>query len=241
MDVLLRHVGTTEERCRVTGLFGGVSTPAPLSGFYPASCRVMAPSSHGREPSMPVVAVVNSKGGDGKTTASLLLGTVLAEQGAAVSIIDADPNRHLVTWRTGSSTSPIKVIGDIEDGRLVSTIDTERRRRDLVVVDLEGTASRALSHAISRADLVLVPLQPSAMDASQAWRAVTLIREEEVVLDRRIAFRLLLTRTNPQIPTKAERMIVEDLVSADIPSLKTHMHQRTAYQAMFAYTNLHEG
>ena len=190
---------------------------------------------------MPVVAVVNSKGGVGKTTASLLLGTVLAEQGAAVSIIDADPNRHLVAWRTGSSKSPVKVVGDIEDGRLVSTIDTERRRRDLVVVDLEGTASRAVSHAISRADLVLVPLQPSAMDASQAWRAVTLIREEEEVLDRRIAFRLLLTRTNPQIPTKAERMIVEDLASASIPSLKTHLHQRTAFQAMFAYKlALHE-
>src|SRR5829696_6511067 len=190
---------------------------------------------------MPVIAVVNSKGGVGKTTASLLIGTVLAEQGAAVSIIDADPNRHLVAWRTGPSKSPIKVIGDIEDGRLVSTIDTERRQRDLVVVDLEGTASRAVSHAISRADLVLVPLQPSAMDASQAWRAVTLIREEEVVLDRRIAFRLLLTRTSPQIPTKAERMIVEDLAGANIPSLKTHLHQRTAYQAMFAYKlALHE-
>ena len=190
---------------------------------------------------MPVVAVVNSKGGVGKTTASLLLGTVLAEQGAAVTIIDADPNRHLVAWRMGSSESPIKVIGDIEDGRLVSTIDAERHQRDLVVVDLEGTASRAVSHAISRADLVVVPLQPSAMDASQAWRAVTLIREEEVVLGRRIAFRLLLTRTNPQIPTKAERMIVEDLAGANIPSLKTHLHQRTAFQAMFAYKlALHE-
>jgi chromosome partitioning protein len=190
---------------------------------------------------MPVVAVVNSKGGVGKTTASLLLGTVLAEQGAAVSIIDADPNRHLVAWRTGSSACPIKIIGDIEDGRLVSTIDAERRQRDLVVIDLEGTASRTVGHAISRADLVLVPLQPSAMDASQAWRAVKLIREEEEVLGRPIALRLLLTRTNPQIPTKAERMIGEDLARAGIPALKTHLHQRTAYQAMFAYKlALHE-
>jgi chromosome partitioning protein len=190
---------------------------------------------------MPVVAVVNSKGGVGKTTASLLLGTVLAEKGAAVSIIDADPNRHLVAWRTGASQSPIKIIGDIEDGRLVSTIDTERRQRDLVIIDLEGTASRAVGHAISRADLVLVPLQPSAMDASQAWRAVKLIREEEEVLSRSIAFRLLLTRTNPQIPTKAEKMIVEDLTNAGVPALKTHLNQRTAYQAMFAYKlALHE-
>ncbi len=190
---------------------------------------------------MPVVAVVNSKGGVGKTTASLLLGTGLAEQGAAVSIIDADPNRHLVAWRTGSSASPVKIIGDIEDGRLVSIIDAERRQRDLVIIDLEGTASRTVGHAISRADLVLVPLQPSAMDASQAWRAVKLIREEEEVLGRSIAFQLLLTRTNPQIPTKAERMIVEEFAGAGVPAFKTHLHQRTAYQAMFAYKlALHE-
>jgi len=34
---------------------------------------------------------------------------------------------------------------------------------------------------------------------------------------------------------------VEDLAGAKIPSLKTHLHQRTAYQAMFAYKlALHE-
>jgi chromosome partitioning protein len=190
---------------------------------------------------MPVVCAVNPKGGVGKTTAALLLGTVLAQRGALVSIIDADPNRHLVSWRTGASKSPVKVMGDVEPGRLVSVIDAERRERDLVIVDLEGTASRMVGHAISRADLVLVPLQPSAMDASQAWRAVQLVREEEEVLGRSIAFRLLLTRTSPQIPTKAEKMIVEDLAAAGVPALKTHLHQRTAYQAMFAYKlALHE-
>lgn len=190
---------------------------------------------------MPVVCAVNPKGGVGKTTAALLLGTVLAQRGALVSIIDADPNRHLVSWRTGASNSPVKVMGNVEPGRLVSAIDAERRERDLVIVDLEGTASRMVGHAISRADLVLVPLQPSAMDASQAWRAVQLVREEEEVLGRSIAFRLLLTRTNPQIPTKAEKMIVEDLAAAGVPALKTHLHQRTAYQAMFAYKlALHE-
>ena len=55
---------------------------------------------------MPVVVAVNPKGGVGKTTAALLLGTVLAERGALVSIIDADPNRHLMSWRVAPRRAP---------------------------------------------------------------------------------------------------------------------------------------
>jgi chromosome partitioning protein len=114
-------------------------------------------------------------------------------------------------------------------------IDEEARSRDLVLVDLEGTASRVVGHAVSRADLALVPLQASAMDASQARRAVELVREEEAVLGRAIPIRLVLTRTSPQIPTKAERAIADELRAAGVPMLRTHLHQRQAFGAIFSY------
>jgi chromosome partitioning protein len=180
-----------------------------------------------------VVTFASPKGGVGKTTSALLLATELARRGAAVSIIDADPNRHLVAWRSGPSRSPVRVVADT--GRLVTLIDAERAAADLVIVDLEGSASRAVGHAIARSDLVIIPAGASAMDIGQAGRAIELVREEEEVLGRAIAARLLFTRTSPQIPTKAEKAIVEELRTAGVPMLRERLHQRQAFGAMFSY------
>jgi chromosome partitioning protein len=43
---------------------------------------------------MPVIAFCSPKGGAGKTTAATVLATELAERGASVTIIDADPNKN---------------------------------------------------------------------------------------------------------------------------------------------------
>lgn len=182
---------------------------------------------------MPVVSIASSKGGVGKTTTALLVATELARQGVAVTIIDADPNRHLVAWRAGSSKNPVRIVPDT--GKLISLIDGERGNCDLVVVDLEGSASRAVGHAIARSDLVIIPTGASAMDASQAGRALELVREEEAVLSRFIVQRVLLTRTSAGIPTKAEKFIAEELRTAGVPLLRNKLHQRTAFAAMFAY------
>ena len=47
---------------------------------------------------MPVITFSSPKGGAGKTTAATILATELAERGAAVTIIDADPNKNVVDW-----------------------------------------------------------------------------------------------------------------------------------------------
>jgi chromosome partitioning protein len=182
---------------------------------------------------MPVVSIVNPKGGVSKTTTALVLGTGLAARGMAVTIIDADPNRHLIAWRSGPSKSRIRVVADT--GRLAQLIDAERAHNDVVLVDPEGTASRAVGHAVAKSDLVIIPLQASAMDAGQAMRAVELVREEEAVVGRPIAARLLMTRTSPAIPSKAEKLIVEEMRAVGLPLLRERLHQRQAFGAMFSY------
>src|SRR4051794_25682114 len=184
---------------------------------------------------MPVISIANPKGGAGKSTTALVLATTLASKGATVSIIDCDPNQPIRTWGEGPSKSTVRILSDVTESRIVPVIDAERASRQFVIVDLEGTASRMVSRAMMRSDLVLVPMQASAVDAAQAARAVGLVREEEQVIQREIPFRVLLTRTSPQIPTKNEKLIIDELRAAGIPMLKNHLNQRTAFQSMFTY------
>ncbi len=184
---------------------------------------------------MPVISIANPKGGAGKSTTALVLGTIFAAQGATTTIIDCDPNQPILDWARGSTANPVRIIGRVSEREIVPTIRAERADRQIVIVDLEGTASLMVSRAITQSDLVLLPMQASAIDAAQAARAVGLIRDEEAILGRTIPHRALMTRTSPQIPTKNQKMIMADLAAEGIPQLATHLHQRTAYQSMFTY------
>jgi chromosome partitioning protein len=184
---------------------------------------------------MPVISVANPKGGAGKSTTALVLGTTLAAHGASVALLDCDPNRPIAAWSRGKSSTAMKVLADISESQIVSTIDAERAGRQFVIVDLEGTASRMVSRAIMRSDLVLIPMQASAVDAAQAARAVSLVQEEEQVVGRSIPFRVLFTRTSPAIPTRNEKMIIDELRGAGVPVLTTHLNERAAYKSMFTY------
>ena len=183
---------------------------------------------------MPVVVTASSKGGAGKSTLTLVLAQALDAMGASVTIIDADPNRPLVRWRGGKSASGIEVVGDVTESNIIKLIREYSAHRQFVLVDLEGTANRLVSRAITQADLVLIPLQASALDSNEAGRAVGLIKEEEEALEGRvIPYRIIMTRTNPLITTKIEGGIYQALAESNIALMRTRLHERQAYKAIF--------
>jgi len=182
---------------------------------------------------MPVIVFANPKGGSSKSTSALVLAQTLASAGARISVIDADRNAPLVDWRTGKSQSGVEIIGETDQGKIVRVIEAERARQQFVLIDLEGSASQMMTRAVSRADLVVIPLQPSGLDARQAARAVDLIQVEEETLGRPVKFRVLVTRTGVAIPTKLERKIVGDMEAAGLPVFKQHLHELQAYKVIF--------
>jgi chromosome partitioning protein len=184
---------------------------------------------------MPVICFANPKGGAGKSTAALIVGTTLAAQGASVTVIDCDRTQPIVDWSTGSSTSRLRIIANPTESRIISTIDAEAAERQFVLVDLEGVASLMQSRAVNRSHLVIVPLQASAVDARQARQAVALVREEEEALQRAIPMRILFTRTSPTIRTKSETIIADELRRAGVSCLSSHLNERTAFKLMFMH------
>ena len=182
---------------------------------------------------MPVVSVANPKGGAGKSTTTLVLASTLAANGASVVILDCDPNRPIRDWRTGKSKNKLVVDGDVNESNITAKLDSYRRQSQFVFVDLEGTASRLMSRALARSQLVIIPIQASPTDAEQAAKAIRLIQEEEQSFEKVIPYRVLFTRTSPAIPTKLERAILAQLRGGQVPQFSTHLNERAAYKSMF--------
>lgn len=183
---------------------------------------------------MPIICAANPKGGAGKSTTILALATTIAEQGKPVTIIDADPNKPITDWRSGDSKLAIDVISDVTESNIREKINDAAARTQFVFIDLEGTASRMTSRAIMRADLTIIPLAGSALEAKQAARAVTLVRESAEDVGRDLPFVLAFNRTSPPpFTTRIEREIATQMRSNEMPVLDTHLHQRQAFNAMF--------
>lgn len=183
---------------------------------------------------MPVIVITNPKGGTGKSTTSLVLATTLARHGASVTAFDCDPNRHLVAWKDGPTQSKVEIVGHAESTNIARMLKAEAQRQQFVIADLEGTASLMVSSAILAADLVLIPTQGSAMDATQARRAISFIEDQAVAVGPR-PYRVMFTRTKPGFATRDERVIRETLANGGVPMLGTDLAERAAYRSMFTY------
>ena len=188
---------------------------------------------------MPVIAVSNPKGGAGKSTVTLLLATYLAQQGATVCVLDADPNQPIMDWKTGGkSTTTVEIVGGIRESNLMEVLDSQRAQ--FIFIDLEGTASILVSRSIALADFVIVPVQASAIDVRQAGKAIKAIRDEERVAQRSnprraIPYKVLMTRTPaPGAPiSTVQRQLERELQDAAIPRFETQLAERLAYKAVF--------
>jgi chromosome partitioning protein len=197
------------------------------------------PVAIARQPSgvdMPTIVLASPKGGAGKTTSAVLLATELAQSGAAVAVIDADPNRNISEWaaRPGRPDR-LTVVSDVAEDTIIDQIEHAAATVPWVVVDLEGTASLVVSYAISMADLVVIPLQGSHLDARQAARAIRLIENQERAIRRPIPRAVLFTRTSTAIQPRTLRHIRAELAEAGVPTFAVEIVDREAYRAIFSY------
>lgn len=185
---------------------------------------------------MPTIVFATPKGGAGKSTSAVLLASELLNRGGAVTIIDADPNKPVSQWAKRSALPPLlTVVADVSEESIVDQIDDAARKSVFVIVDLEGTASLMASYAISRADLVIIPTQGSHLDAAQSAKAIKLVQTQEKLFHRKIPFAILFTRTSVAIRTRTFQSIEDEFASRGAPMLKTHIHEREAYRAIFSF------
>ena len=185
---------------------------------------------------MPTIVFASPKGGAGKSTSAVVLATELALSGANVTVIDADPNRPVARWgRLPGRPENLTVIEDVTERSIIATIDREAALVSFVVVDLEGTASRMIPYAMSRADLVIIPSRGSTLDAVEAVAAIREVREQEAAFRVKIPAAILLTNTSPAIKPRTLSSIMAEFRTNGVPVFSTQLHDREAFRAVFSF------
>jgi len=184
---------------------------------------------------MPVVVIASSKGGAGKSTTAVLLGTELARKGVPVTMLDCDPNHSLSIWAgKGTLPSNIQALTDVTESSIVKTIKQHDVDGAVVIVDLEGVASRMVSRAISQADLVLIPMRATILDATIGAQSLQLIAEEEEAINREIAHAVVFTMTRA-IRSKQQNGIEASLKEGGIDIVEPPLMERAAFSALFEF------
>lgn len=184
---------------------------------------------------MPTIVIASPKGGAGKSTTAVLLGTELAHAGIDVTLLDCDPNRSLTLWAQRNTLPPrIAVLSDVTEAAIVRTIKDQDRDGHIVIVDLEGVASRLVSRAISQADLVLTPMRATTLDATIGARALALVAEEEEALDRDIPHAVVFTMTKA-ILSKQHKGIATSFSQQGVDVINPPLMERAAFSGLFAY------
>ncbi len=184
---------------------------------------------------MPVIVMCSTKGGVGKSTTALVLAQVYAAAGARVTLIDADPNQPLATWGarfTDTVPENLVIVGGITEETIIDAVDEAAQTCPFVIVDLEGSANLTASYAISRADLVLIPLRGKQLDADQAGRVIGLIERESRAFRREIPYRVVFSMMSA-LQSREERHIRATLAERGIPILPAAMSERAAFSAIF--------
>lgn len=184
---------------------------------------------------MPTIVIASPKGGAGKSTTAIILGTELAHAGADVVMIDCDPNASLTLWAgRGELPARMSVLSGVGESEIVRTIKQHDRDGRIVIVDLEGVASRLVSRAISQADIVITPMRATTLDATIGVRALALIAEEEEALDRKIPHAVVFTMTKA-IKSKQHSGIADSLAEQGVDIIDPPLMERAAFSALFEF------
>ncbi len=125
---------------------------------------------------MRTIALVNQKGGCGKTTLALHLAAAFWLAGENVLLLDLDPQASAAEWHDARD-NPMPHVESVQTARLAKVVAHARDiATGVLVVDTAPHNEAAALEAARTADLVLVPCQPSIMDLRAMRKTADLLK-----------------------------------------------------------------
>lgn len=176
---------------------------------------------------MQTIVIAGQKGGSGKTTLAVHLAIEAKRQGRKVALIDADPQGSATAWAQARKSDDLPVAklnpAQVQDALRMAAADGF----DLAIIDTPPHASSRVSHLMESADLIMLPVQPSALDLAALPAALELVRAS----GSKAA--LVLSSAPVGVGETAETR--KALEQTGWPVLETVIHLRMAFRRALAH------
>ena len=172
------------------------------------------------------IAILNQKGGVGKTTLSVNIAASLARAGSRVLLVDADPQGSALDWAAARQTAQLFPVVGLPKPTLHRDVDQLGAGYDHVLIDGPPRVTELARSAIMAADLVITPVQPSPYDVWAADEVVKLIDEARIY---KPALNSVFAINRKIVNTALGRDVRDALATYSLPALAAVICQRIVF------------
>jgi len=175
---------------------------------------------------MKIIAILNQKGGCGKTTIAVNLTHSFQNQGYKTLLVDSDPQGSARDWNAENDGKIIPVIG-LDRGSLANDIEAIKNGYDFIIIDGAPSIAKLAAAAVKIADFILIPVQPSPWDIWATADLVDIIKARQEVTEGKPIAAFIVSRAIKN--TKLSTEVIEALRQYELPVLNSYTTQRVIY------------
>lgn len=141
-----------------------------------------------------IIAVVNQKGGVGKTTSTLNLGAALAAQGATVRLLDLDTQQSLTFLGEGLGSLAVQAADETTLEKLL-----QQKQAGFTLLDCPPALGKTTAAALKFSQLVIAPTPPRVLDLAGLSQLKATIEAARERVNPALRLRILLTLRDARV------------------------------------------
>jgi chromosome partitioning protein len=171
-------------------------------------------------------AMVNAKGGVGKSTLAVHLAVWLHERGQRVMLVDCDLQRSSSQWMAEAAPE-VRVEVLLSEDELIERAPVFQQEVDIVVADGPAGLKELTRALLLVCDTAFIPCGPSVLDVRAVSEAIRVVKQAQSIRKGIPEAMLILNKMQPRYRLSRELQAVSSKL--DIPAASATIGLRQAY------------